>query len=311
MKPGNGLQSSCGDWWGWFRFGTIVCKPLKYRPLVKQHCYFDHMLVAGKCQQDKIFPFKNTDNCAICVSGKGSKNPFSILMVNCMPDFHFGSESQFFPRYHFIHKKASPFLNEDSKLERVDNVTDKALDDFRSHYQDYSITKDDIFDYVYGVLHAADYRDRCAIDLAKSLPRIPYAPDFQAFVKAGQTLATLRLNYETGPQYPLVSEITGVGPLFTKSMSLSKDKSTLKVSNNLSIKGIPLEADRYEVHGRTPIGWFIDRYRITKDDDSRIVNDSNAWFPDSDAFIAAVSRIVHLSVETVRIVEGLPRIFEE
>ena len=90
-------------------------------------------------------------------------------------------------------------------------------------------------------------------------------------------------------------------------MRLSNDKSVLEVNAHLSLKGIPPEAHRYQVNGRTPLGWFIDRYRITTDKHSDIRNDPNAWFADEAAFIAAVGRIVYLSVEAVRIVEGLPK----
>ena len=215
---------------------------------------------------------------------------------------------QCFPRYRFIRREARSLLNEAPGLERVDNIPDTTLAAFRSHYQDSSITKDAIFDYVYGVLHAPDFRARFANDLAKSLPRIPFAPDFQAFAYAGQALAALHLNYETGPQYPLTPEATGTGPLFTpRAMRLVREKQdVLVVNDHLRLKGIPPEAHRYQVNGRTPLGWFIDRYRITTDKHSGIRNDPNGWFPGEAAFIAAVGRIVYLSVETVRIVEGLP-----
>ncbi|OOV35488.1 hypothetical protein BV53_03755 [Candidatus Synechococcus spongiarum LMB bulk15N] len=281
----------------------------QYRPFVKQHCYFDHELVASKCQQDSIFPTENSNNSAICISGKSSNKPFSLLMVNCMPDLHFISEAQSFPRYRFIHNQSTSRMDEAPNLERVDNISDTALTAFHSHYQDPGITKDAIFDYVYGVLHAPDFRARFAHDLAKSLPRLPFAPDFQAFAQAGQTLAALHLNYESGPQYPLTPQATGTGgPLFTpRAMRLvGENQDVLVVNDHLRIAGIPPEAHRYQVNGRTPLGWFIDRYRITTDKHSGIRNDPNAWFPDSDGFIAAVGRIVYLSVETVRIVEGLP-----
>ena len=53
-------------------------------------------------------------------------------------------------------------------------------------YDDNTITRDAIFDYVYGILHAPEYRERFANDLAKELPRIPFAPDFRAFSEAGR-----------------------------------------------------------------------------------------------------------------------------
>ena len=279
-----------------------------YRPFVKLYCYVNYILANRKFQQDSIFPTHNSDNRAICVPGVGSAKPFSVLMVNCMPDLHFVAFGQCFPRYRFMHTKARSLLEETPSLERVDNISDTALATFRSHYQELGITKDAIFDYVYGVLHAPDFRARFAHDLAKSLPRIPFAPDFHAFAQAGQALATLHLNYETGPQYPLTPEATGTGPLFTpRAMRLVGEKQdVLVVNDHLRLKGIPPEAHRYQVNGRTPLGWFIDRYRITTDKHSGIRNDPNGWFADEAAFVAAVGRIVYLSVETVGIVEGLP-----
>ena len=280
----------------------------QYRPFVKQCCYVDYTLVNRKYQQDSIFPAHNSDNRAICVPGIGSTKPFSALMVDCMPDLHFVAFGQCFPRYRFVRKQALSLLEETSGLERVDNISDRALAAFRTHYQDPAISKDAIFAYVYGVLHAPDFRARFAHDLAKALPRIPFAPDFQAFAQAGVALATLHLNYETGPQYPLTPQVTGTGPLFTpRAMGLAgENNSVLVVNDHLRLTGIPPEAHRYQVNGRTPLGWFIDRYRVTTDKHSGIRNDPNAWFADADGFIAAVGRIVHLSVETVRIVEGLP-----
>ncbi|HBP54102.1 MAG TPA: damage-inducible protein, partial [Synechococcus sp. UBA8638] len=175
----------------------------QYRPFVKQNCYVEYLLVKRKGQLDSIFPTRTSNNLAICMPGVGSTKPFSALIVDCMLDLELVSKGQCFPRYHFIHTKARSLLNEAPSLERVDNISNTALAAFRSHYHDPAITKDAVFNYVYGVLHAPDFRARFANDLAKSLPRIPFAPDFQAFAQAGQALATLHLNYETGPQYPL------------------------------------------------------------------------------------------------------------
>ncbi len=74
---------------------------------------------------------------------------------------------------------------------------------------------------------------------------------------------------------------------------------------------LPPEVLYYVVNGRPPIEWFIDRYRVPRDRESGIVNDPNGWFPKLDDFVAAIRRIVHVSVETVRIVAGLPEPFAE
>ena len=217
------------------------------------------------------------------------------------------------PRYRYARHEESDLLDEDASLERIDNISDTALAAFRTRYSDLEITKDAIFHYVYGVLHAPDFRARFADDLSKSLPRVPLAADFHAFSEAGRALAELHLGYETGPEFPLVHEIADTsgqppGRLFgTRFMRLTGEgASVLVVNDRLRLSGFPADAHRYEVNGRTPLGWFIDRYRVSTDKESGIVNDPNAWFPDEASFIAAVCRIVHLSVETVRIIGRLP-----
>ena len=199
------------------------------------------------------------------------------------------------------------------ELERVDNITDTALRSFRVRYGDSAITKDAIFDYVYGVLHAPDYRRRFANDLTKELPRIPFADGFHAFAEAGASLAELHLGYETCRQYPLELLFAGEGEprpehfrLGTKAMKLEEGGAVLRVNEHVHLTGIPADAHRYEVNGRTPLGWFIDRYKVVRDKRSGIVNDPNGWFEEPRDLIAAIRRIVHVSVETVRIVEGLP-----
>ena len=85
------------------------------------------------------------------------------------------------------------------KLVRRDAITDGALAHFQEPYAE-KISKEDIFYYIYGLLHSEEYRERYADNLSKQLPRIPrmktYA-DFAAFSKAGRDLADLHLNYET------------------------------------------------------------------------------------------------------------------
>ncbi len=196
----------------------------------------------------------------------------------------------------------------------MDNISAAALAKFRGHCRDDGITADDVFDYVYGVLHAPAYRERFANDLAKELPRVPLASDFHAFATAGRDLAALHLGYETCPEYPLELVFSGEGEPSPKHFRLGRramrfsgpDRRELVVNEFLRLRGIPAAAYRYEVNGRTPLGWFLDRYRITEDKSSGIVNDPNGWFADPRDLIPAIRRIVHLSVETTRIVEALP-----
>ena len=286
----------------------------QYRPFVKQHCYVDYVLVNRKYQMDSIFPAADSDNRAICVPGTGSTKP-SALMVDAMPDVQLMFNGQCFPRYRYQQPAdgQGQLPGIQASLERIDNITDTALRQFRIHYRDSTITKDAIFDYVYGVLHAPDYRERFANDLTKELPRIPFAP-FHAFTKAGRELAALHLGYEHCDEYPLELVFAQPGEprpehfrLGTRAMRFDDDEKTeLMVNDHLRLRNIPAAAHRYHVNGRTPLDWFIDRYRIRQDKESGIVNDPNGWFDDPRDLIAAIRRVVHVSVESARIIESLP-----
>lgn len=298
-------------------FSTEKIWTTQYRPFVKQHCYVDYVLAQRKYQQDSVFPANDSQNRAICVPGVGSTKPYSALMVDCMPDLHFVAFGQCFPRYRYARREQSTLLDEEGEWVHIDNISDTALAAFRTHYKDPQISKDAIFDYVYGILHAPGFRDRFADDLSKSLPRIPFARDFHAFAKAGHLLSRLHLGYETGPEFPLTIETGGkpeqeTGRIFgSRAMRLAGEGDTILIVNDgLRLSGIPAAAHRYEVNGRTPIGWFIDRYRIRTDRESGITNDPNGWFPDQAGFISAVQRIIHLSVETSRIIDSLPDAFD-
>ena len=288
----------------------------QYRPFVKQHCYIDYVLTQRKYQMDSIFPASDSENRVICVPGIGSTNPFSALVADTMPDLHFLAFGQCFPRYRYRERaevqRELPGI--ESGRERIDNISDTALRAFRVRYNDNTITKDAIFDYVYGVLHASAYRERFANDLAKELPRIPLAPDFHAFAKAGRELAELHLGYEICAEYPLEIVFAREGEprpahfrIGDRAMRFADDEKTvLCINEHVSLRGIPATAHMYQVNGRTPLEWFIDRYRIVRDKKINIVNDPNGWFDDPRDLIAAIRRIVHVSVESTRIVEGLP-----
>ena len=292
----------------------------QYRPFVKQHCYVDYVLVNNKYQMDSIFPAPDSENRAICVPGVGSTKPFSTLMVDTMPDLHFMAFGQCFPRYRYEQPEEAQeeLPGFEPALERIDNITDTTLRAFRVRYNDNTITKDAIFDYVYGILHAPGYRERCANDLAKELPRVPMAPDFRAFAQAGNELAKLHLGYETCQEYPLSLVFGQDGKprpehfrIGQRAMRYANDeRSELIVNEHIRLGGIPTKTHEYQVNGRTPLEWFIDRYKISQDNESGIVNDPNAWFDDPKELIVAIQRIVHVSVETARIVDDLPQPFD-
>ena len=258
-----------------------------YRPFVKQRLYVDYTFSQAPGQTRALFPDNLSENRAICVPGVGSTKPFSALVVDVMPDLHFVAFGQCFPRYRYEQwdEEQGELLDDAHGPKRIDNIPDSALAAFRAHYADDAITKDAIFDYVYGALHASDFRERFANDLAKQLPRVAMADDFHAFAEAGRALALLHLGYETCDEYPLTTDAKiespaaehyRIGP--RKMRYADDDRAVLIVNDHIRLSGIPAEAHRYVVNGRTPLEWFIDRYRITRD--SGIVNDPNGWFAD-------------------------------
>ena len=202
----------------------------------------------------------------------------------------------------------------------MDNLTDWGLQQFRARYPALHITKDDVWHYIYGLLHAPDYREKYRADLAKDLPRIPFAPDFAAFCQAGEQLAALHLGYETCEQYDLRLEVNdkAANPyrLGDKNMKWGgtrkkPDLSVLQVTPYVTLGDIPPEAHDYVVNGRTPLAWAVDRLKVTTDKESGIVSDPNAWFADDPAgLVAHLRRLVQVSVESARIIGGLPAALE-
>ena len=151
------------------------------------------------------------------------------------------------------------------------------------------------------------------------IPRIPFAPDFRAFANAGKALGELHVGYERSKRYSLEVVFAHEGEPYPRHFRLTEkamrfaadEKTTLRINEHVSLSGIPAEAHRYVVNGRTPLEWYIDRYRIKKDKESGIVNDPNGWFEDPRDLVPAIERIVYVSVESTRIIEGLPRAVTE
>ena len=291
----------------------------QYRPFIKQHCYIEYLLASRKYRIDEIFPTATSSkNCAICVSGIGSLKPFSALIVDTIPDLEVVSKGQCFPRYRYcpVENAKDELFEVEPKLKRIDNITHTAWWNFRRCYIDISITKDDIFYYVYGILNAPSYCQQFSIGLTKEIPRIPLAPDFRAFCNAGHELAKLHLEYENCKKFPLEVEYSQLGPprpehfrIGRRAMRFEdKAKTILRINEFLSLHGIPPSAHRYQVNGRTPLEWFIDRYRLSPPKENGIVNDPNDWFKDPRDLIAAIQRIVWISVETTRIIEAMPEV---
>ena len=290
-----------------------------YRPFTRQHLYYDRECIERVYRTPTMFPSADTPNQVIAVTGRGETVPFSVLITDLVPNLHFVNSGQCFSRWSYRKVDADDWTNQagsdaiviDDYI-RSDNITDWCLQQFQDHYGDTSITKDAIWQYIYGVLHALDFRKRFASDLAKDLPRIPFALDFHAFKKAGEQLARLHLGYETCAPWQVKFQQTGDGPggwKLTHSMRwLDKTKrDSLQVTPNVIMHDIPPDAHDYSVNGRTPLEWAIDRLRVRTDKTSGIVNDPNSWFVNNPEELGKhLARLVTVSVESARIIRNLP-----
>ncbi len=191
--------------------------------------------------------------------------------------------------------------------EQTENITDAALQQFRSHYQDRSISKWNIFHYLYGILHHTNYREKFAENLRRELPRIPFAPDFHAFAEAGRRLAELHIGYEQLKPWPL-EFIENAAVAFSwrvERLRLHKDKTALTVNESLTLANIPPEVFQYRLGNRSALEWVIDQYRVSEDARSGIRSDPNRE-DDPEYIVRLVGQVVRLSLETVRIVNALP-----
>ena len=249
-------------------FGENYIRKAAYRPFITINCYADYTFSQMKYQVDRIFPDSFSENRVICVPSKGSKNPFSPFMTDIMSDLHFNEFSQCFPRYQYpkppdTQNTTGTFDGIDDPPDRIDNISDTALHAFRDHYGDDTITKDAIFDYVYGILHAPRYREEFANDLSKMIPRIPFAPDFHTFAEAGAVLASLHLNYETCEQYPLELIFAHEGEpqphhfrLGTRAMRYTDKemKTTLILNEHVSIVRYPRSCASVRCQRQNPLG---------------------------------------------------------
>ena len=279
-----------------------------YRPFTQKFLYFDHFWNERRYQQYRIFPTSQTEmeNQLICVGGIASSKPFHVLITRHITDFHLTGDSQCFPFYTY----------DEDGTNRRENITDWALAQFRSQYDDDTIAKCDIFHYVYGILHHPTYGERYAANLKRDLPRLPHVPDFWGFASAGDRLSKIHIGYGDVDEYqggngaPILQFIETPGvPLDWRvaKMKLSKDRTQLKYNDYLTIDGIPSKVFDYCLGNRSALEWVIDQYRVKTDKRSGIVNDPNRD-DDPQYIIKLIRKVITVSLETVEIVENLPEI---
>ncbi len=324
-------------------FSADALTPAMYRPFNKRWLYVDKRLNEMPSLTPRLFPTPDIDNIAICTTGVGNRDVFSCIISDKLPDLHMADKSgatQCFPLYLFENAIEEGELNLGGNTEvvvdgyrRHEAITDATLRAFRDAYEK-KLSKEDIFYYVYGILHSPEYRSRFAADLKKMLPRLPLTKktaDFWAFSKAGRDLAGWHLNYESVEPWPVAESDTGPMTMppeekfKVKKMAFARptkeqkadglkwDKTRIVYNSHITLTDIPLEAYDYVVNGKPAIEWVMERYQVTVDKKSGIKNDPNDWcreHNDPRYIIDLVARVVRVSMETSRIVDSLPPLNE-
>ena len=275
-----------------------------YRPFTKRSLYFADIIIDEAGANGLFFPDRNSEreNLSICVTDHGFRSPFSVLMTNLLADLHLCASTDAFQCFPF-------YTYDEDGSNRRENITDWALDRYRSHYQKKSITKWDIFHYIYALLHHPTYRTQYTANLKRELPRIPYVSDFQAFAKAGKRLAEIHVDYEQQPEYPLEVIENPDAPLDwrVEKLSLSKDKAKIIYNDFLTLAGIPIETFEYRLGNRSALEWVIDQYQVSTDKRSGVNTDPNRE-DDPQYILRLIGQVITVSLETIQIIRALPEL---
>ena len=322
-----------GNWQASFKkqtkeiFSENLTEISNVRPFTKSWHYSATRFNHSSYSMKDIFPAGASENLAICVSGNGKRGGFSVIMSNRITDFQFEDNGQCFPLYYYEKHHAGDKGNDDAKqsgFKRSDAITDEALKYYQTAYSDNHITKEDLFYYIYGILHSPDFRARFADNLVKELPHIPAVKtleDFKAFVSAGRALGHLHVNYESVEKYP-VKLVTkkkklGAADFYVTKMRYggsgkNKDRSVIHYNDVITITGIPLAAYDYIVNNKTAIDWVMEKQSVRIDKTSGIVNDANDFAHETmhnPAYpLDLLLRVINVSLETIKIIRNLPKL---
>ena len=331
-----------------------------YRPYIRQYLYWSSDLIEYTNQVPHFFPTEAHQNITLVLPAGPSAAQFSPIVYTLIPAVTPNGGNQMFALYTW--EPLSPSSGNELDLftdlatasesqadvaatassldfsrpigdqipvildgyRRVDNVTDATLASYREHYGDAGITKEDIFFYVYALLHHPEYRERYEDDLKKMLPHIPRATGFHTYASVGRELADLHVNYERVEPYPSVQEEASLHApedpwkryrigerkmRFPKLGRRDKDFTRLEYNDYVTLTGIPAEAQGYSISGRSPLEWIIDRYHVKTDKASGIVNDPNDFLREQgrpDAVVDLIKRLVTVSMRTQELLATLP-----
>lgn len=273
-----------------------------YRPFTKKWLYYQPDVIESPGQWYKKF---GVDNLVIMTTGKGITRDFSVLITDKISDFNaMSAGSQGFMRY-------DNEVDETALFQSNDNMNQSFADKL-------GLSLDDTFAYVYGLLNSREYQEKYANDLKKDLARIPIVKQKDKYVEVGKALMDLHLNYEEVPVYKGVDiQLSEQTSYKVTKMKFAKkrdengksvnDRSTIIYNSDITISNIPEKAYQYLVNGRSAIEWIMDQYQVKTDKKSGITDDPNDYSDDEKYIFNLLLRIINVSMQTVDLVNSLPK----
>ncbi|GAA8175809.1 hypothetical protein NP0157_06400 [Helicobacter pylori] len=267
-----------------------------YRPFNKQWLYWDKDLINRQRQFSKIFPNKHVQNVVIN-TGVGNGKDFSALVSDFISDCGLIPPNQAYPLYCY-----------DDWGRRDYAISGWALNLFRKHYEDNSITEEEIFYYIYAILHHKGYLEKYKNSLKKEVPRTALSEDFKELSVLGKELAELHLNYESGEMHESVKHTTLMSTEekgYYDVEKMTKKGDCILYNQNITITKIPKKAFKYVVNGRSAIDWVIERYQKTKDKDDSLIENNPNDYAGGKYVLELLCRVIKLSEKSVDLIEKI------
>ncbi|MGE0087065.1 MAG: type ISP restriction/modification enzyme [Desulfococcaceae bacterium] len=267
-----------------------------YRPFVKKYFYFDRHFNGRTYQWHSIYNGEKS-NKTILITSFGSNRPFNTIATDTIAELHVAGANQCLPFYHY-----------DQNGNRYDNITDWGLKQFVSHYSDKSISREDIFHYVYAVLHNPAYCRKYEISLKREFPRIPFYNDFRQWAQWGKFLMDLHIDYETAEPSDLLIH-NAEKPVKNPKAVLHAvpDRNEIILDENTVISNIPAQAWEYRSGPRSALEWILDQYREKKTKDETLAEKFDTYrFADyKEPVTDLLKRVCTVSVKTMEIIRKM------
>ncbi len=294
-----------------------------YRPFFKQYVYFEANLIHRMARLPQLYPLPDTRNPTIITSGRGA-GAFSVLATELVPCLDTVEKTHVFARYRYEKASASELFGEvENGWQKIDNITDEALEAFRNGCRDSELSKDDLFAYTYGVLNQPEYQRRYKNNLTKEYPRLPWLENHERYIEIGQQLLDLHINYELVEPYPLEERFSlnppGEPKVLYRAVDMKHpnrksgqrgkedwDRTRIVVNPYLTLEGVPGEASSWMLGGRPALELFLDRMKPKTDAKSGIRNDPNDFSDDPKYVVELTKKVVKVCVETVKVSRSLP-----